>query len=371
MKTQVRLLQLIARILAHPFAEVIDALTGSVRWILELMAWVADTLLTLPTTLPASIDLTNASTLSIPDLVAHLHSTNTISLHLLLSSPTRGFLHAICRRLAHLDYMARKAIVHTIPGHPSNPATNPGSGQNGAANAARQTPSLSPELRAAYMKIATLTTTATLRIATFETLLSSLTSHIKNAYSMHSPPLSGSPAAEKARNTMEINMLFGGAIPDTFKGVIVELFRKEGLLDAMRDEIEPARLFFANFAMLEVDDDPVSVRDRKRSRQTMDCFRKTWLAHPPKKQAAAAAATNGNVNGNASAVAVTNGTSGTPAAAAALAATPARWRRCGRCTAVMEDVLSHRHVLQWMVMQQRRCVCAGYWEAIDPADVRL
>jgi mediator of RNA polymerase II transcription subunit 16, fungi type len=223
------------------------------------------------------------------------------------------------------------------------------------------------------MKIATLTTTATLRIATFETLLSSLTSHIKNAYSMHSPPLSGSPTAEKARNAMEIKMLFGGAIPDTFKGVIVELFRKEGLLDAVRDEIEPARLFFANFAMLEVDDDPLSVRDRKRSRQTMDSFRKTWLAHPQKKQPAAAATTNGSVNGNGSAVAATNGTPGAAPATTAVApaASPTRWRRCARCAAVMEDVLSHRHVLQWMVMQQRRCFCAGYWETVDPADVKL
>ena len=339
------------------------------------MAWLADTLLSLPSTLPSSIDLTNASTLSLPDLVAHLHSTNTISLHLLLSSPTRGFLNAICRRLAHLDYIARKAIVHTIPGHPANPATNQGNTPNGATNAARPTPSLSPELRTAYMKIATLTSTATLRTSTFETLLSSLTSHIKNAYSTHSPPLSGSPAAEKARNTMEIKMLFGGAIPDTFKGVIVELFREEGLLDAVRDEIEPARLFFANFAMLEVDDDALSVRERKRSGLTMDCFRKTWLTNPEKKRghgssiagANGAANTIGNMND-------TNGTAigiGTPAATTGLGAggaAPARWRRCARCAAVMEDVLSHRQVLQWMVMQQRRCFCGGHWETIDAGE---
>jgi mediator of RNA polymerase II transcription subunit 16 len=326
------------------------------------MAWLADTLLTLPTTRPASIDLTDANTLSLPDLVAHLHSTNTVSLHLLLSSPTRGFLNAICRRLAHLDYIARKAIMHTIPGHPANLTTTQGNAQNGAsnpANAGRQTPSLSPELRAAYMKIATLTTTATLRITTFETLLSSLTSHIKNAYSMHSPPLSGSPAAEKARNTMEIKLLFGGAIPDTFKGVIAELFRKEGLLDAVRDGIEPARLFFANFAMLEVDDDAVSLRERKKSKLTMDCFRKTWLTNPPKKQGAVNGAANGN--GNAAA---TNGT-------VDAAATPARWRRCARCAAVMEDMLSTRKVLQWMVMQQRRCFCGGHWETFDPGDGRI
>lgn len=349
-------------------------MTGSVRWVLELMAWLADTLLTLPTTLPPSIDLTNANTLSLPDLVSHLHSTNTVSLHLLLSSPTRGFLNAICRRLAHLDYIARKAIMHTIPGHPT--ANQGGAAQNGSA----KSPSLSPELRAAYMKIATLTSTATLRITTFETLLSSLTSHIKNAYSMHSPPLSGSPAAEKARNTMEIKMLFGGAIPDTFRGVVVELFRKEGLLDTVRNEIEPARLFFANFAMLEVDDDPVSVRERKRSKMTMDSFRKTWLVSPAKKKqqqgggaAATVTTTNGAANGTTIRTAPTATANGGPVTTAtppgAASPTP-RWRRCARCAAVMEDVLSQRQVLQWMVMQQRRCFCGGHWETIDPTDIK-
>ena len=343
------------------------------------MAWLVDTLLTLPSTLPPSIDLTNANTFSVSELAAHLHSTNTVSLHLLLSSPTRGFLSAICRRLAHLDYAARKAIVHTLPGHPANPATNQGNAPNGVANAARPTPSLSPELRTAYMKIATLTSTATLRTATFETLLSSLSSDIKNAYSTHFPPLSGSAAAEKARNAMEIKMLFGGAIPDTFKGVIVELFRKDGLLDAVRDEIEPARLFFANFAMLEVDDDALSVRERKRSGLTMDCFRKTWLVNPGKKKGLGSSAArvdgSANTNGNATG---TNGTTmgtGTPAAATGAGggdgvagAALVRWRRCARCAAVMEDMLSHRQALQWMVMQQRRCFCGGYWEMTDAGE---
>lgn len=305
------------------------------------MAWLADTLLTLPSTLPPSIDVTNASTLSLPDLVAHLHTTNNVSLHLLFSSPTRGFLHAICRRLLHLDYIARKAIMHTFPGHSANLATNP---QNGAP----KTP-LTPELRAAYMKIATLTSGATVRITTFETLLSSLTSNIKNAYSTQTPPVPGSTPTESVRNTMETKMLLGGAIPDAFKGVVVELFRKEGLLDAVRDEIDPSRLFFANFAMLELDDDPLSVRERKKNKLTMDCFRKTWLANPGKKQNGAVTSGNGSV--------VTKG------------ATNTRWRRCARCAAVLEDVLSQRQALQWLVMHQRRCFCGGYWETIDPTDI--
>jgi mediator of RNA polymerase II transcription subunit 16 len=103
----------------------VSALTGSVRWTLDLMSWIIDTLLELPKTLPdtPALDLKNASTLSLPELLTHLRSTNTISLHLLLSSTTRGFLNALCRRLTNVDYIARKAISHTSQGYTSASST--------------------------------------------------------------------------------------------------------------------------------------------------------------------------------------------------------------------------------------------------------
>ncbi|TVY15907.1 Mediator of RNA polymerase II transcription subunit 16 [Lachnellula arida] len=302
--------------------EVINALAGSVRWVLDFLAWLTDTLLTLPTTLPSSTDLTKADGFSLPELYAHLRSTNTISLHLLLSSPTRGFLTAICRRLSHLDYIARKAMVHgstntNTPQQPNNSAS----------------PALSPALRSAYMQIATLTNNTIIRAKTMETLLSSLTSLIKNTYTNNNPPYSGSPQAEKARNTLEIKMLFCGQFPEAFKVVIAELFRKEGLLAGVRSEIEPAKLFFADFALLEVDEDAVSVAKRKAQKSTIDCFRKGWLANPRKGEEGR------------------------------------RWRRCARCAAVMEDVLTERRALQWLVMQTRRCYCSGYWNTLAPGEM--
>lgn len=146
-------------------------------------------------------------------------------------------------------------------------------------------------------------------------------------------------------------MLFGGSIPDAFKPVIVELFRKEGFLDSVREEIEPANLFFADFAMLEVDEDAVSVGKRKRSGMTMDSFRKGWLVNPKKEDAE-------NGNGTAD-----NGGSGGVLGQAGRQS--ARWRRCARCAAVMEDVLSQRQALQWLIMQQRRCFCSGYWNTLE------
>ncbi|KAF4633171.1 hypothetical protein G7Y89_g4945 [Cudoniella acicularis] len=98
--------------------EVINALAGSVRWILDLMAWLTDTLLTLSVALPPNMDLKRVDGFTLPDLLEHLQKTNTISLHLLLSSPTRGFLTAICRRLTHLDYIARRAMAHSSSNPP-------------------------------------------------------------------------------------------------------------------------------------------------------------------------------------------------------------------------------------------------------------
>lgn len=309
--------------------EVIHSLVGSVRWALDLVAWVIDTLLTLPTIIPPNITLTNASTLSIPDLLSYLHKTNTISLHLLLSSPSRGFLTAVCRRLQHLDFIARKAMHTNAPVsniNPSNPHTS-------TAN------TLSPSLKAAYVQIAQLTGSSIVKIKTLESLLASLTSLIKAGYaSSTNPPLAGSPAAERTRNNLEMKMLFGSSFPDAFKTVIVELFRVEGLLDGVKEEIEPAQLFFADFSMLEVDEDKASTEKRRLSNKKMDCFRKVWLESPQKILAVDGDAENRH----------------------------GRWRRCARCAAVMEDVLTQRQALQWLIMQQRRCFCGGFWNMIAP-----
>jgi mediator of RNA polymerase II transcription subunit 16 len=348
------------------------------------MAWLIDTLLELPKNLPPTVDLTSP-TMSLPNLLAHLHTTNTISLHFLLSSSARGFLTAICRRLLHLDYIARRAIMIGGPNGGSNSTQAGGSGNaNGnsnsnssgaGANANGSAPlSVSPALRAAYMQIATITQSSVMRIKTMETLLSSLTSLIKTAYSSHVPSLSGNAGAEKARNALEIKMLFGGSFPDAFRSVIVELYRREGLLENVREDIEPAKLFFADFTALEVEEERGAVERRRKMGKTMDCFRKGWLINPASASASASASTT---------LSSGDGHSTSAAAAAAAAAVVvnttsitlggtgrqgARWRRCARCASVMEEVLTNRQALQWMVMQQRRCFCSGYWDTLAPGE---
>jgi len=306
------------------------------------MAWLVETLLSFKSTLPPGIDLNNPATFTLPDLLSHLQKTNTISLHILLSSPTRGFLTAICRRLLHLDYIARKAMHTSVSSTSTNNTPNP---QNPNQPPTPQPSStLSPALRAAYMQIATLTSNAILRTKTIENLLLSLTSLVKTAYATTHPQQAPS-SSSTMRNAQEIKMLFGGPFPEAFKTVIVELFRSEGLLAGVREEINPAELFFADFEMLEVDEDAVSVRARKAKDRTMDCFRKSWLVNPKKNSSGKPASTSLEANPN-----VVLGGFGS-----------GRWRRCVRCAAVMEDVLTQKQTLQWLVMQQRRCFCSGYW----------
>lgn len=148
-------------------------------------------------------------------------------------------------------------------------------------------------------------------------------------------------------------MLFGGQFPECFKPVIVELFKSEGLLEAVRDDIEPAKLFFADFSLLEVDEDKISLARRKAAGKTMDSFRKVWLTNPvPRKKVLE----NGQGNGNGGNEGEASGRQ-----------TP-KWRRCARCAAVVEDALTERRALQWLIMQQRRCYCSGYWDTIAPGE---
>ncbi|RAL63788.1 hypothetical protein DID88_003433 [Monilinia fructigena] len=237
--------------------------------------------------------------------------------------------------------------------------------QNQPGGPGQQT--ISAALRAAYMQIANLTTNCIVRIKTFENLLSSLTSSIKSAYSNHKPLLSGnSPSGpsrlqgnEKSTNNNTTNTNGGNAL---------------GHLSNIRLEIDPANLFFADFSMLEVEEDKESLETRRSSGVTMDCFRKTWLNNPPKSSSSKSVKSleNGTSGDNSNSVlAPIPGIPGFPGLGIAVggnggagAASAKRWRRCARCAAVMEDVISPRPALQWLVMQQRRCFCGGYWDTL-------
>ncbi|KAL3428047.1 RNA polymerase II mediator complex subunit sin4-like protein [Phlyctema vagabunda] len=323
--------------------EVLNALAGSVRWALDLMAWITDTLLALSNSMPS---LKSTSELSLPMLMAHLRSTNNIAPHLLICSATRGFLNALCRRLTHLDWVARCGINHT----PRAPAQAP---RDSNGNIIIENP-ITPALRAAYIQIATLTSTATVNISTFEKLLSSLGSSIKMAYNTAQIPSTSPNQPSGIRNALELKMLFGGDFPNALQPAVVELFAT--LLPATREEIDPGKLFFQDFSSLEVDDDDGleggkgrQMAKRREQGMTMDSFSKRWLPNPKHLPSS-----KDSANGNHA----TSNSGG-----------KARWRRCARCTAVMEDILNQKATFQWLVMQHRRCFCSGQWDTLQPGQM--
>lgn len=318
--------------------EVINFLTGSIRWALDLIAWVIDSLLSLSRNLPSKMDLTKASDLSLKELLSHLQATNDVSLHFILASATRGFLTAINRRLQHLDNIAKKSLSISI-----SSGTSP--------------PLISPELRTAYRKTATVLSNSIIKLDTVEKFLTSISQKIKEAYANYTPSLNRTGNLEKTRNNFEVKLLFGGPIPDALKPVVIELFKKDGILEKLREEFDESRLFFADFSLLEVDDDKASLKKRGQMNSVMDCFKKSWLKKPSIGEI------NDSVNG------VMMSKSEYPGAKATGNRQDLKWRRCTRCAAISEDALAQRQPLQWLVMQQRRCFCSGYWSTVSPGDI--
>lgn len=316
--------------------DVINFLTGSIRWALDLIAWIIDSLLSLSRSLPSNIDLTKASNLSLIELLAHLQSTNNISLHFILASSTRGFLIAINRRLQHLDNIAKKSLSISMS------TTN-------------TSPLILPALRDAYKQVATIISNSIIRLDTIEKFLTSVSQQVKEAYASYTLPLGSAGNQDKTRNGLEIKLLFGGPIPDPLKPVIVELFKKDGILEMVREEIDESRLFFADFTMLEVDDDRASLKKRGKMNLVMDCFKKLWLQKPLKE-------TGDDIND------LMAGKSENLSTRVAGKRQELKWRRCTRCAAISEDALVQRPPLQWLVMQQRRCFCSGYWSTLNSAE---
>ncbi|KAG9245029.1 mediator of RNA polymeras-like protein II transcription subunit 16 [Calycina marina] len=299
--------------------EMILSLVGSVNWTYDLMAWIIDNLSTIQAETTGRIDFTDASTLSLPELLNYLKKSNNIALHLLLSSVSRGFLSGICKRLITLDNFARQNSENIDD-------TNTGS-------------SLQALIQQSS-RIYTLTNNSIVKPKVFDTFLASVSTACSNAYNAHRIT-SSSNGRDTQRNDIEHKMVLGGAFPDAFKSVLIELFRSDGLLSTIRSEIDLQKLMFHDFSILELDEDEFSVRERKKRNMTIDCFRKTWLRNPP-------------LHGS-------NDGSEEPKGAKGLK----KWRRCARCSSVMEEPGFTKPSLGWLSGQQKRCYCAGLWDAVD------
>ncbi|KAF4464866.1 mediator of rna polymerase ii transcription subunit 16 [Fusarium albosuccineum] len=294
--------------------EVVETLAGCARWSLDLVAWLIDCLFELMNDNKFQELLTRER---FNEIAPYLHEKNNVSLHFLLSSSSRGFLSAVCRRLAHLDSLSARAIDF----YRRQSAVADGSTSARTA----------PQLQQAYQKMQQATSTGLVKVAEFETLLTELSKEIRQAYQVFLPNLvkaqQNAPqgkqidlAVKTARIQFELTMLLSASPPPAFLQIMKKFFTSD--LPAFRNATDPARLFFANYDLLEVQDDEHSLAAKKaRGMVYVDVFKRVKMRPSPNKQ----------------------------------------WRRCSRCAAVMEDVFGSRSGFTFVLGQQRKCSCGGHW----------
>ncbi len=335
------------------------------------MAWLVDSLLH-PEDASMFKPLSTGQSIDLDNFQTRLRGSNNVALHLLLSSAPRSFLTAICRRLNNLDYVARKAMVTTAQSQAGAPITIP-------------PPLTSSTLRAAYTSISTITENSVINLRAFETFLTSISASVKDAYTtagLNSSAPQTQPQQQShtkdgnSRNAAEMKMLFGGALPAALVPAMRHIFTT--LLPALRSGTDPGKLFFSDFSLLALD--PVTTpsstnspsptppeptlaglldpdrrqqgkkaADLQRIAHTIDIFQRIPITLGQE-------AVDGPVNENG---------------VREKARYVKRWRRCARCTAVMEDYLSQRPAVQFLVLQERRCFCAGTWNLLTGKQIVL
>ncbi|KAF5595847.1 mediator of rna polymerase ii transcription subunit 16 [Fusarium subglutinans] len=302
--------------------EVIETLVGCAKWALDLIAWLMDCLFELMNDNHFQELLTRER---FHELAPYLHEKNNVAFHFLMSSSSRGFLSAICRRLAHLEALSGRAIEF----YRKQSAVVEGVAGGRAA----------PQLQQAYQAMQQVTSSALVKVSEVETLLTSLSNEIRQAYQIFLPSLAKSQNSQAqgkqldmtmkaARVQMELSILLSAAPPAPFLQIIKKFFNTD--LPAFRNTIDSGRLFFANYDLLEVEDDEHSLAAKKAHGMVyVDVFKRMQIRPSSNKQ----------------------------------------WRRCSRCTAVMEDVFGSRSGFTFVLGQQRKCSCGGQWTLLPKGHV--
>lgn len=394
--------------------EVVDALGGCAKWAIDLLTWLSDCLFQL------ADDPTFMAILSdpqrFPELAGYLQAQGDVSLHLLLCSSTRGFLSAACRRLSHLEALSNRAAQFNVTvkenqqaqqqkeGEPARPVGPP------------------PALLMAYQKIQRFIGSSPVKVGHFEALVNQLSNDIRVAYHASLPGIVGNEPAEVRPDTgqplhsneqrlkrrqaaFELDMLLASSPPPSFREVIFNFFNKN--LAAFKAQTDPAKLYFGNFDLLEVEDDPRSLARKKELGKYIDVFKRVEVYSGGKmnggtvalpRGAAAAGAGSNNGPGPGGAVGSTPGVGkkmgptsagnpnltlragagGNDGAGATVGVSSSsnnnapvpQWRRCVRCAAVMEDVWGTRPGFTFVLAQQRKCSCGGNWGLVPKSSIR-
>ncbi|KAI1102358.1 RNA polymerase II mediator complex subunit Sin4 [Jackrogersella minutella] len=334
--------------------EVINALAGCVKWSTDLLCWLSDSLFCL---------FDDAKFMSLlkhnqsAPMMAHLQSQNEIALHLVLCSATRGLLSAMCRRITHLDSFSTKAISWYENREKSAANGNPN------ATADPRTPAHAA-LYSAYQRIRSYTSSSIIKADEFDKLLTSLGADIRSAYNTalavlgeqparaansqlaqgHNPNASKSDASQEAiargRQHCELSMLLLQAPPPFFVSVVDKFFNKD--LREFRAHSNVAKLYFADYSILEINDGPRSLSRRRARGVRVDLFKRVEISRKPNR------GPGGTLAGNNKA--------------------QVAWRVCARCASVMEDVplVANRPGLSFLLRQQFYCSCGGRMAVLPP-----
>ncbi|KAL0936566.1 mediator of rna polymerase ii transcription subunit 16 [Colletotrichum truncatum] len=311
--------------------EVVDALSGCAKWSLDLLSWLTDSLFAL---LDDEQFLAHLTPQRFSEMSAYLQSRSDVSLHLLLCSSTRGFLSAVCRRILHLEILSNRAIEFYERRAAIANANDP---------SAPTPKGLHTVLYKAYQKMQRVTSSSLVKVQEFDRLLTVLNNDIRSAYqtslaSLANKNPTGAQMTGKAVDAQiknaqihcELNMLLASSPPAAFFNVLSKFFNAD--LKSYRAQADPSKLFFADFDLLEIDDDRRSLAARKARGKYVDVFKRVELVGPPVKSAKEAEE-----------------------------AKAPQWRRCVRCSAVMEDVSGSRPGFTFVLAQQRKCSCGGHW----------
>ncbi|KAI1077092.1 RNA polymerase II mediator complex subunit Sin4 [Whalleya microplaca] len=323
--------------------EVVNALAGCVKWSADLLCWLCDSLFCL---LDDSQFMSLVKGPQLGQMAAYLQSKNDVALHLIICSATRGLLSAVCRRITLLHTFSTRAITwYESKGADVNSASAP-PGARGTSHAALYT---------SYRKIQRYASSSLVHADEFDTLLTTIGADIRSAYStslaalgeqavrkaaQNPQPPNQNPNAPKpdiaqeaiarGRQHCELGMLVLQAPPPSFAAVLDKFFNKD--LREFRAHCDVAKLYFSDFSLLEVDDEPPALAKRRESGLRVDLFKRVPIPRKKKRDAGAADQQQ-----------------------------PMHFRGCARCASVMEDhaMMNNKPGLNFLLRQQWNCCCGG------------
>ncbi|KAI9840028.1 MAG: hypothetical protein M1819_000220 [Sarea resinae] len=253
------------------------SLLGVVKWSIDVMNFLVDELFSLA-------DAVKGHAGDRSYVEGEVSKMNSPALYLVLASVPRVFLRYNCRCLRGLMGNAQKGFQAGVEG----------------------------EQRRVFKSLANVIEGSMVKVSQFERILGEIDHDIRGAY-QHSS------ISDADRALAEKSLLYNGDIPEALAPVLERLLTT--MLNKLRNEVDPADLYFANHSWLGLIDDE-ETRDYRR-RHVVDAVKKVPL---PK---------------------------GT------------RLRRCTRCCSYMEDIMGHIGMTVWMSSMHRMCLCGSLWMLDD------